>query len=58
MSIPYKDGARWGFATAGGIGGSPGLELHGEWGRTGTIRESKINIFEVYSWIHNLIQEW
>lgn len=33
VSIPYKDGARWGFATAGGIGGSPGLELHGEWGR-------------------------
>ena len=56
--ILYDEGTLYGFATSGGIGGSSGLELHGECGRTGTIEESRINIFAVYNWIHNKIQEW
>lgn len=47
------------YGTTSNIGfGTPGGELHVEWGETATLSETQFNVFDVAKGIYIKIMEW
>ena len=47
------------FGLTGNIGfGTPGAEVHVEWGNTSTFSTTRFNVFDIARGIYNMIMEW